>query len=105
MLFLCGNDFLPPVATLRIEEGALHYFFSLYRNMLERGDLDAYITDSRSGSINWNQLAKFLHVLGDLEIHVLNDRFKRLSRRFHEWRTFHHDSPKENLPLQPAVVT
>ncbi len=33
-LFLCGNDFLPALPTLHIDEGALNYFFTLYKKIL-----------------------------------------------------------------------
>lgn len=35
-LFLCGNDFLPALPTLHISEGALNYFFTLYKQILPK---------------------------------------------------------------------
>ena len=48
MLFLCGNDFLPPIPTLDIGEGALNYFFGIYKDILP--SLDGYITETHAGT-------------------------------------------------------
>ena len=56
---LVGNDFLPPLPTLDIAEGALNTLFDTYRDMLP--SLGGYISgDKGGGTFNAPRLEKIL---------------------------------------------
>lgn len=86
LLFLCGNDFLPAVPTLDIAEGALDYFFSLYKQVLQQ----EYMTHVKEEKINWTQIVSYLSKVAELEKTILNDRlkqepcFKELRKKVHQ---------------------
>jgi 5'-3' exoribonuclease 1 len=73
-LFLqSGNDFLPPLPTLDIGEGALNVLFSTYRELLPT--LGGYVSgDDGGGTFNPQRLEKILDVMGEMEAKVLSDR-------------------------------
>ena len=67
---LIGNDFLPPLPTLDINEGALDTIFRLYKQLLPK--LGGYLT--KAGALDRGRLAALLAELGALEGSVLADR-------------------------------
>ena len=70
---LVGNDFLPPLPTLDIAEGALNKLFSTYRELLPT--LGGYVTgDDGGGTFDPKRLEKILVVVGELEADVLAER-------------------------------
>lgn len=83
MLFLCGNDFLPNLPTLDIGEGALDYFFSIYKAILP--ELGGYIVDvstvdhrpQLSNLIHVDRFIQYLQALSQYEYVVMD---KRLSK-------------------------
>ncbi len=95
MLFLCGNDFLPHIPTLDIGEGALQYFFGLYKQILP--SLQGYITQTNevidhgtdeqaTDVIHFDRLEKFLTKIAELEEEVLNKRAELSVRQFKKKR-------------------
>ena len=70
---LVGNDFLPPLPTLDIAEGALNTLFATYRELLPR--LGGYISGDRGGgTFDAERLEAVLEVMGEMEAKVLADR-------------------------------
>ena len=70
---LVGNDFLPPLPTLDIAEGALNVLFSTYRELLPT--LGGYVSgDDGGGTFNAKRLETILDVMGEMEANVLADR-------------------------------
>ncbi|PRP86640.1 hypothetical protein PROFUN_05119 [Planoprotostelium fungivorum] len=96
-LFLCGNDFLPAVPTLDIREGALHYFFGLYTDVLSEN------MNGGKAEIHWSRLRIFMEKLAALEEAVLKERLVQLKRSFPEWKNVlsRPETPRNNL--QPAT--
>ena len=76
IVFLCmlvGNDFLPPLPTLDIAEGALNTLFDTYRDMLP--SLGGYITgDNGGGTFNAPRLETILTRMASYERDVLEQR-------------------------------
>eukprot|EP00740_Mantoniella_antarctica_P005588 CAMPEP_0181353082 /NCGR_PEP_ID=MMETSP1106-20121128/2649_1 /TAXON_ID=81844 /ORGANISM="Mantoniella antarctica, Strain SL-175" /LENGTH=360 /DNA_ID=CAMNT_0023465677 /DNA_START=107 /DNA_END=1186 /DNA_ORIENTATION=- len=67
---LVGNDFLPPLPTLDIAEGALNTLFSTYRDLLP--SLGGYVSgDAGGGTFDAGRLERILAVMGQLEQQVL----------------------------------
>ena len=62
---LVGNDFLPPLPTLDIAEGALNTLFATYRELLPT---------LGGGTFNPARLEKILAVMGEMEADVLAER-------------------------------
>ena len=70
---LVGNDFLPPLPTLDIAEGALNTLFATYRELLPT--LGGYVSgDDGGGTFNPARLEKILAVMGEKEADVLAER-------------------------------
>ena len=70
---LVGNDFLPPLPTLDIAEGALNTLFATYRELLP--SLGGYVSgDDGGGTFNARRLETILEVMGEMEAKVLADR-------------------------------
>ena len=70
---LVGNDFLPPLPTLDIAEGALNTLFATYRELLP--SLGGYVSgDDGGGTFNAARLERVLEVMGEMEARVLADR-------------------------------
>ena len=67
---LIGNDFLPPLPTLDINEGALDTIFSLYKRLLPR--VGGYLT--KAGALDRGRLAVLLTELAALEGETLAAR-------------------------------
>lgn len=63
MAFFIGNDFLPNLPNLHINEGALAWMFKIYKEVLPK--LDGYINER--GRINLVRLRIFLDSLDDVE--------------------------------------
>ncbi|PGH12408.1 hypothetical protein AJ80_06715 [Polytolypa hystricis UAMH7299] len=63
MAFFVGNDFLPNLPNLHINEGALSWMFKQYKEVLPK--LGGYINEG--GTINLERLGVFLDSLGDVE--------------------------------------
>ena len=63
MAFFVGNDFLPNLPNLHINEGALALMFKVYKNVLPKGG--GYINER--GIINLERLAVLLKELSDVE--------------------------------------
>jgi 5'-3' exoribonuclease 1 len=67
---LIGNDFLPALPTLDINEGALDTIFKLYKELLPK--LGGYMT--RDGALDRGRLAVLLGKLGEMEGATLQAR-------------------------------
>jgi 5'-3' exoribonuclease 1 len=63
MAFFVGNDFLPNLPNLHINEGALALMFKVYKTVLPK--VDGYINES--GVINMDRLAALLEELSHIE--------------------------------------
>ena len=63
MAFFVGNDFLPNLPNLHINEGALALMFKVYKSVIPKGD--GYINEG--GVINMNRLAILLEELSHVE--------------------------------------
>ncbi|KAK3402994.1 XRN 5'-3' exonuclease N-terminus-domain-containing protein [Sordaria brevicollis] len=63
MAFFVGNDFLPNLPRLHINEGALSLMFRIYKEILPRGD--GYINEG--GKVNLQRLGLLLEELGKEE--------------------------------------
>jgi len=63
MAFFVGNDFLPNLPNLHINEGALALMFKVYKTVLPKGD--GYINEA--GVINMKRLATLLEELSNVE--------------------------------------
>jgi 5'-3' exoribonuclease 1 len=67
---LVGNDFLPPLPTVDINEGSLDSMFDLYRQLLP--SLGGYLT--YAGELHRGRLEVFMKALADQEADVLEAR-------------------------------
>jgi 5'-3' exoribonuclease 1 len=73
LCMLVGNDFLPPLPTLDIAEGALNTLFSTYRELLPT--LGGYVSgDDGGGTFDAKRLEVILERMGEMEAKVLADR-------------------------------
>lgn len=63
MAFFVGNDFLPNLPNLHINEGALALMFKIYKDVLRR--MGGYINEE--GVINLQRLGILVEALGDVE--------------------------------------
>ena len=80
LCMLVENDFLPPLPTLDIAEGALNTLFKTYRDLLP--SLGGYITGDRGrGTFVPRGLERILEVMGALEADVLAERAADVERR------------------------
>ena len=73
-VFMCvfvGNDFLPSIPTVGINDGHLTWLMELYRDeILAKGE---YLTDGGS-NINWHATERILTIIGKEELNVLRSR-------------------------------
>ncbi|KAL4438007.1 hypothetical protein ABPG77_004228 [Micractinium sp. CCAP 211/92] len=67
---LVGNDFLPPLPTVDINEGSLDAMFALYKQLLP--SLGGYLT--HAGELNRGRLETFMRHLAEAEADVLHAR-------------------------------
>ena len=72
MCMLVGNDFLPPLPTLDIAEGALNSLFSIYKEELLQ--MGGYLTNA--GTFDPARLERILARVASLEADVLMERAK-----------------------------
>lgn len=82
-LFICffiGNDFLPSLNTLDIEEGSLDKIFEIYKNVLPK--LDDYITFH--GEIDFKKAEVVFKSLSTLELDSLRSMLKKLEMKVEE---------------------
>src|SRR5690606_3844777 len=66
MAFFVGNDFLPNLPGLHINEGALALMFKIYKDVIQK--MDGYINEH--GKINLQRLDLLLHELEQFEFRV-----------------------------------
>lgn len=71
MAFFVGNDFLPNLPNLHINEGALAWMFKIYKEALP--GLGGYINER--GTINMERLGKLLERLSDVEYRFFESEF------------------------------
>ena len=72
MCFFVGNDFLPSIPTIGINDGHLHGMLELYRDQfLIKGE---YLTEGGGNGIHWNVVERFLQIMGQSELAVLRGR-------------------------------
>ncbi|KAI5296007.1 hypothetical protein KEM52_006096 [Ascosphaera acerosa] len=71
MAFFVGNDFLPNLPNLHINEGALAWMFKIYKQVLPT--LGGYINER--GTINMERLGKLLASLSDVEYRFFESEF------------------------------
>ncbi|CAN6599240.1 5'-3' exoribonuclease 1 [Trichomonascus vanleenenianus] len=67
--YFIGNDFLPELPSLLINEGALPTLMGAYKNSLK--DMGGYVT--REGTINFERLRIWLDELSKFELHRFED--------------------------------
>lgn len=91
MAFFVGNDFLPNLPNLHINEGALAWMFSQYKEVLPK--LGGYINER--GTINLTRLGKLLSTLSDVEF-----RFFEAEYSDERWI---NAKRKNNEPENPAI--
>jgi hypothetical protein len=84
-----------------IGEGALNYFFGLYKDILP--SLPGYITERKTASIHFELLRVFLEKIASLESAVLNDRLAQLQKQIRaRGGVFPPPSTLEEHPPNPA---
>ncbi|OJD17372.1 hypothetical protein AJ78_02557 [Emergomyces pasteurianus Ep9510] len=71
MAFFVGNDFLPNLPNLHINEGALAWMFKIYKQVLPK--LGGYINEQ--GTINLERLGVLLDSLSDVEFRFFEAEF------------------------------
>eukprot|EP00658_Telonema_sp_P-2_P053508 TRINITY_DN4207_c0_g1_i1.p1 TRINITY_DN4207_c0_g1~~TRINITY_DN4207_c0_g1_i1.p1 ORF type:complete len:1261 (-),score=447.50 TRINITY_DN4207_c0_g1_i1:115-3897(-) len=88
-VFMCnfvGNDFLPSIPTVGINDGHLTWLMELYRDeILAKGE---YLTEGGANSINWHAVERLFTIIGKEELNVLRSRqeeeaehMRRMARR------------------------
>ena len=73
MCFLIGNDFLPCMPALSINDGAIPLLFQIYsEHLLDNGN---YLTDDKT-NICWASMQIFLREIGKLELQMTQEKEK-----------------------------
>eukprot|EP00758_Cryptobia_borreli_P005991 Tbor_TRINITY_DN5039_c0_g3::TRINITY_DN5039_c0_g3_i1::g.13960::m.13960/K12618/XRN1, SEP1, KEM1; 5'-3' exoribonuclease 1 len=72
MCFFIGNDFLPTIPTISINDGHMTTMLGTYRdNILGQGE---YLTNDGGSTVNWHGVERFLTAMGKLEFDVIKSR-------------------------------
>ncbi|XP_016845549.1 5'-3' exoribonuclease 1 isoform X1 [Nasonia vitripennis] len=99
MGFLVGNDFIPHLPNLHIENGALPLLYNAYMDVLPT--LDGYINEA--GTLNLERFEKFMEKLGKYDLEQFDEIYADLKffeaktgRRLNESERNSKNSPDEN---------
>ena len=95
MAFFVGNDFLPNLPNLHINEGALALMFQKYKEILPH--LGGYINEH--GVINLTRLGLLLDALSEVEHRFFEAEYGDMS-----WIAAKRGEKKEDPPLKPGRV-
>ncbi|KAK2814112.1 hypothetical protein FQN50_000516 [Emmonsiellopsis sp. PD_5] len=103
MAFFVGNDFLPNLPNLHINEGALAWMFKIYKEVLPK--LGGYINEQ--GTINLERLGTLLHSLSDVEFRFFeaeysDARWIKSKRNGTEPENSGSDEQSKELTISPA---
>ena len=96
MAFFVGNDFLPNLPNLHINEGALAWMFKVYKESLPK--LGGYINEN--GSINMERLGTLLDSLSDVEF-----RFFEAEYSDARWIKSKQNVDADVTPKRPDALT
>ncbi len=92
LLFLCGNDFLPHLPSLRIAEGAIDALIFVYKCLLPQ--LGGYLT--KNGDINLARMVYLLKRVGYVEEDIFRERLYR-DDKYREKQRFYRKRDKDKL--------
>lgn len=88
MLYLIGNDFVPPIISLtgwENTEGTINLMFDSYISMMEdippNSDAQDILLIKEDNSINWNRFSTFLKILANKEQALLIYMYKNLDKK------------------------
>ncbi|EZG05534.1 hypothetical protein H106_04575 [Trichophyton rubrum CBS 735.88] len=98
MAFFVGNDFLPNLPNLHINEGALAWMFKVYKDVLPK--LGGYVNEH--GTINMERLRTLLAALSDVEFRFFEAEYS--DARWLKSKTLDGDQTP-TLPEKPNVFT
>ncbi|KAM5481394.1 exonuclease II Exo2 [Microsporum canis] len=98
MAFFVGNDFLPNLPNLHINEGALAWMFKVYKEVLPK--LGGYVNEH--GKINMERLRTLLAALSDVEFRFFEAEYS--DARWLKSKTLGGDQTP-TLPDKPNVLT
>ncbi|WEW56149.1 exonuclease II Exo2 [Emydomyces testavorans] len=102
MAFFVGNDFLPNLPNLHINEGALAWMFKVYKEVLP--NLDGYINER--GCINMERLGILLDSLSDVEFRFFEAEYSDSrwikSKRHRGEETPELSEDSKTLTISPA---
>lgn len=102
MAFFVGNDFLPNLPNLHINEGALAWMFQVYKEVLPK--LDGYINER--GFINLERLGILLDSFRDVEFRFFESEYSDArwikSKKIGEAETEAQPSRHGGLSISPA---
>lgn len=101
MCFFCGNDFLPHMPTLDIKEGAITTLFEIYKQVLPT--LDGYLTDK--GHIHFDRVQQYISKFGEMEDHILSQRFASNAKQNKRSRRRNHKKVKKESPTGASKST
>lgn len=97
MAFFVGNDFLPNLPNLHINEGALALMFKVYKECLPK--MGGYINER--GTINLDRLGILLDGLADFEFRAFESEFSDA-----RWiRSKRNTEDAEDMPTRPDSFT
>lgn len=97
MCFFIGNDFLPSIPTIGINDGGMLTMLNLYvENILSKG---TYLT--RDCQANWNAVEVFLSKIGELELDTI--RARQEDEADHAKRRRRHDDHEVQTSIIPVT--